>query len=62
MSVSQNPEVSVLKAQHAAEIYQYHNTIQTLNLKLLAMAKENALEELYSIHERELQLLEFKIQ
>jgi len=50
-----------LKAEHAVEVSQYHQTIQQLNKKILVLTQENKLEELYTIHERELMMLELKI-
>lgn len=42
--------MAVLKANHAIEISQYHQTIQQLNKKVLALSQEHQLQELYTIH------------
>jgi len=43
------------------EISKYHQTIQSLNAKLLTFAKENGLEELCGEYEREIMLLELRL-
>jgi hypothetical protein len=60
-SYRETEEIAILKASHAIEISQYHQTIQELNRKILVLSKERDLEELYTIHEREIMLLELKI-
>lgn len=45
-----NEDISILKAQHAREISQYHQTIQNLNRKIMLLVKEKNLEELYKVH------------
>ena len=56
-SIRESEQVAILKANHAIEISQYHQTIQQLNRKVLALMKEKDIEELYTIHEREIMLL-----
>lgn len=55
--LKETEEIAILKANHAIEISQYHQTIQQLNRKILALTNEKGLEELYTLHERELMLL-----
>jgi hypothetical protein len=43
------------------EISKYHQTIQSLNAKLLALTQEKGIEELCNIYEREIMQLELKI-
>lgn len=60
-SLNENEAIALLKAKHAREISQYHETIQNLNQKILILTSEKGLSDLYTIHEREIMLLEIKI-
>ena len=53
----ENEAIAILKAQHAVEVSQYHQTIQQLNRKIMVLTNEKGLNELYSIHEKEISSL-----
>ena len=39
-----------MKSNHAVEVSQYHQTIQQLNRKILALTHEKGFQELYTLH------------
>ena len=43
-NLKESEEIAILKANHAIEISQYHQTIQQLNRKIVALTQENHLE------------------
>jgi len=43
-SQNETSEIAILKSAHAIEISQYHQTIQHLNRKIMALTQSNNLE------------------
>lgn len=60
--LSLQEELEVVKSEHLVEVSKYHQTIQHLNAKLLILSKEHNVEELCSVYEKEIMVLELKVQ